>query len=151
VKTEFKWKIDPIKEADKLSKGLKNKAIRIAMNKASAVVKNAVVQNAPIRYGYLKKSIRIKLRNYKNRAVWVSVIGPKSDFKKKKGKRKRGPRKGEPIQHRPSNYARLLEQGTKHAKARPFLKPALQATRSQFMTTLTTSIREQVQQLLPQK
>jgi HK97 gp10 family phage protein len=148
---EFKWKIDPLKTADKLSAGLKNKAIRIAMNKASAVVKNAVIGNAPVRYGYLKKSIRIKVRNYKGKVIWVSVIGPKSDFKKAKGKRKRGPRKGEPIQHRPSNYARLLEQGTSHAKARPFLKPALQSTRSRFMQVLTASIKEQVNHLLPKK
>lgn len=151
MKTEFKWKINPLKTADKLSQGLKNKAIRIALNKASAVVKSAVVNNAPVRYGYLKKSFRIKLRNYKNKVVWVSIIGPKSDFKKAKGKRKRGTKKGEPIQHKPSNYARLLEEGTKHAKARPYLKPALQQTQSQFMRILSQSIEEQVNQLLPKK
>jgi HK97 gp10 family phage protein len=148
---QVKWKIDPVKEADKLEKGVRNKVIRIAMNKASGVVKAAVVGYAPKRYGFLQKSIRIKVRNYKGKAVWVSVIGPKSDFKRNKGKRKRGEKKGTPITHRPSNYARLVEKGTKRAKARPFLKPALQQTRSQFMNTLRQSIGDQVKQLLPKK
>ena len=151
MSADFKWEIAPIKTADQLSKGLRNKAIRIAMNKASAVVKNAVIAKVPVRYGYLKKSIKIKLKNYKNSAVWVSVVGPKSDFKRNKGKRKRGPKKGQPITHRPSNYAKLLEKGTKHAKAHPFLKPALDATKGQFMDTLRQKIEEQVNQLLPKK
>lgn len=146
-----KWKIDPVREADKLEKGVRNKVVRIAMNKASGVVKAAVVSNAPSRYGFLKKSIRIKVKNYKNKAVWVSVIGPKSDFKRNKGKVKRGEKKGTPITHRPSNYARLVEKGTKKAKAHPFLKPALKSTQSAFMSTLRASIKDQVQTLLPKK
>ena len=149
--SSVKWKIDPVKEAEKLEKGVRNKVMRIALNKASAVVKAAVVSNAPSRYGYLKKSIRIKVKNYKGKAVWVSVIGPKSDFKKSKGKRKRGPKKGEPIQHRPSNYARLVEKGTKTAKAQPFLKPALKQTASKFQQLLRSSVKEQLGALLPKK
>lgn len=148
---QVKWKIDPVREADKLDKGVRNKVVRIAMNKASGFLKKSIVSNAPSRYGFLKKSIRIKVKNYKNKAVWVSVIGPKSDFKRNKGKVKRGEKKGTPIVHRPSNYARLVENGTKTSRARPFLKPALQATRSQFMNVLRQSIKDQVQTLLPKK
>jgi len=145
------WKIDPVKGAEKLERGVRNKIMRIAMNKASAVVKAAVVSQAPSRYGYLKKSIRIKVVHYKGKAVWVSVIGPKSDFKKAKGKRSRGPREGEPIQHKPSNYARLVEKGTKNAKASPFLKPALNQTASKFQQLLLASVKAQVEALLPKK
>ena len=145
------WTIDPVKEADKLTKGLKNKVLRIAMNKASATVKAAVVSNAPSRFGYLKKSIRIKVKNYKGGSVWIAVVGPKSDFKKNKGKYKTGEKKGTPIVHRPSNYARLLEKGTSKMKARPFLKPALQATQSTYMKVLQASIKQQVEALLPKK
>lgn len=146
--SSFKWTINPMKEVDGL---LKNKVLRIAMNKASAVVKAAVGAKAPVRHGFLKKSIRIKIRQYKASQVWASVVGPKSDFKKNKGKVKRGPKKGIAIAHRPSNYARLVEQGTKRSKARPFLKPALDQTRNQFQQVLIASIKEQVAQLLPKK
>lgn len=151
MEASFKWEIDPVREADKLSKGLKNKAIRISMNKAAAKVKAAVVSNAPKRYGYLQKAQRIKVKNYKAGVVWVAVVGPKSDFKKAKGKVKRGPKKGSPIYHRPSAYARLVEKGTKFAKARPYLKPALEQTAAVYMNTLRLSIKEQVRQLLPKK
>jgi HK97 gp10 family phage protein len=142
--------IDPIKEANKLTKGLRNKCLRIAMNKASAKVKEQVVSKAPKRFGYLQKSIRIKVRQYKTGSVWVSIVGPKSDFRKvrkaKKATRKRKAKNAST--HRPALYARFLEKGTKHATARPFLKPAMDATASQYLITLQASIREQVAKLL---
>lgn len=145
------WTIDPLKQAEKLKAGLRNKVIRIAMNKASAAVKEAVIASAPTRYGFLKKSIRIKIKNYRNKAVWVSVVGPKSDFEKNKGKYKRGKSVGEPRKHKPSQYARFLEGGTKRAAARPFLKPALSSSQSQFQSVLADSIKSQVETILSQK
>ena len=149
MSASVQWKIDPVREVEQLNKAVRNKVIRIAMNKASAPVKASVVDNARKRHGYLKKSIRIRLRNYQDKAVWVSVLGPKRDFYKRKGKYKRGPKRGQFKWHRPSNYARLLERGTKHASAKPFLKPALLSTQSRFATVLQQSIREQIAAQLP--
>ena len=141
--------IDPVTEADHLTRGVRNKILRIAMNKASAKVKASVINLAPARLGYLKKSFRIKIKNYKSGNVWVAIIGPKSDYKPKKGKRKRGETKGQPIIHQPSRYAHLVEKGTRYAGARPYLLPALRATQSQYRQTLLTSVREQIAALLP--
>ena len=147
----MKFTQDPAVIADKLSKGLRNKAIRIAINKAAAVIKAAVVSLAPKRYGYLQKSIKIKVKNYQEKAVWVAIIGPKSDFIRNKGVRHRGPYKGDPIRHRPSKYAKLLELGTKRAAARPFLKPALEQNQEQYVNIVTKTLSDQVAKLLPQK
>ena len=149
MQAEFVWKYDPLKMADQLTKGLKNKAIRIAMNKAAGRVKDAVCSNAPNRYGYLSKSMRIKVKNYKDKSIWVAIVGPKSDFVKAKGKRTRGPLKGTAINHRPSLYARLVERGTRHAGAKPYLAPALASTWGAFQDTLCAKLAEQVAQLLP--
>lgn len=148
MKAEMKWDVDPIAYADKLTGGMKNTVIRKAMNKASATVKEAVISNAPERYGFLKKSIRIKLRNYQNKSIWVSVIGPKSDFKRGKGKAKRGATKGQTIYHRPALYVNFLEKGSSHAKAFPFLAPALAQSKSQFMDSLQSSIKEQTDAII---
>lgn len=145
----LKFSIDPVREADKLSTGLRNRVIRIAMNKASARVRDAVVGRAPALFGYLKKSFRIKVKNYRNSNTWVAVVGPKSDFKKSKGKYTRGEKKGQPIVRRPSKYAHLVERGTRHSKPKPYLKPALDATVNVYRQVLTDSIRTQVAQLLP--
>lgn len=147
MEVSVKFTVDPIKEAQKLSKGLRNKAIRVAMNKAPAKVKSAVQSNAPSRFGILKKSIRIKVRQYKTGNVWVAVVGARSE-KKRKGKYKRGDKKGQPKIHNPARYGHLVERGTARAKAKPYLKPALQQTAKAYINTLTQTIREQVRQLL---
>lgn len=147
MEARIQFTIDPLKEAEKLSKGLRNKAIRIAMNKAAGKVKSAVQSNAPVRLGILQKSIRIKVKQYRAGNVWVAVVGARSE-KKRKGKYKRGPKKGQPKIHNPARYGHLVERGTKRSKARPFLKPALKQTAKAYIDTLTQSIREQVRQLL---
>lgn len=153
IETYFEFKLDPVAEAKKLTKGLQNKANRIAMNKAAAVVKASVISHAPVRYGYLKRSIRIKVRNYKNRAVWVAVIGAKSDFrivrKGRKATRKHTGRKATP--HRPAKYSHFLERGTKHANAKPFLMPALNATAARYLATYQESLRQQIASMLSKK
>jgi HK97 gp10 family phage protein len=139
MRAEFKWKVNPFQQLEKLNKGMRNKAIRIAMNKASSPVKAAVVAKAPALRGYLKKSIRIKIKNYRNGAAWVSIIGSSRSFKRgKKGKKPSFP----------SNYAGLVEKGTKHMKPQPFLRPSLQATRTQFQQVLQAALKDQVKQLL---
>jgi HK97 gp10 family phage protein len=146
--SSVKWEIDPIKQANKLKKGTRNKALRIAVNRSASPVKAAVAGNAPRRHGYLSKSIRIRVRNYKGNDVWLAVIGPSSKFRKAKGKRKRGPNKGQPIYHNPSKYAHLVERGTKRSKASPFLKPALQSHQNTYRQSLTENIRREVDAML---
>lgn len=149
----FEWKIDPVKEANKLTKGLKNRAMRYAMNKAAAVVKAAVTTNAPVKYGYLKRSIKIRVRNYKNSAIWVGVVGPKGDFRVvrrgRKATKKKAARKATP--HRPALYARFLEKGTKHAKSKPFLLPALNATAARYLAVYHETLRQQIAAILSKK
>lgn len=148
--THFEFTLDPVVEAAKLTKGLQNRAMRIAMNKGASVVKASVVSGAPVRYGYLKRSIRIRVRQYRNRAVWAAVVGPKSDFRivrrGRKSNRKRRGRKESP--HKPALYAHFLERGSKHAAAHPFLMPALNATAARYLETYQASLRQQIAAIL---
>lgn len=102
------------------------KAIRIGSNRAAAKVKAVVVSNAQkIKLtGHTAKSIRIKVKVYAN-SRYVSIIGPSRKFSRSKGR-------GTGKRHVPARYALLIEKGTERIKAKPFIKPALEATASQY-------------------
>jgi HK97 gp10 family phage protein len=145
MKAEFKLDLSTL---DDLKKGMSNKIMRIALMKAAGTVKEAVISNSPAGTGALKKSIKIRVRNYNNSSVWVAVVGPKSSYTKAKGKIKRGPHKGEPRIYRPAKYAQLLEHGTKHAGARPFLGPAMTSSKEAFATIFLDKVKSQVTEIL---
>ncbi len=151
ITAEFKFTTNPNKLVEKLEKGLRNTAIRKAINKAAAPVKAAVVANAPERFGYLRKSFRIKIKQYRDSKIWVAVIGPKSDFKKSKGVRTRGKDRGNPRNYRPSAYAKLVDKGTKHFKGRHFLKSALDTAGKQFLENMAQYLTAEVELILSQK
>jgi HK97 gp10 family phage protein len=138
---KFEFSIDPIKQADKLKAGLRNKIIRIAINKAASTVKSQVISNAPQRTGSLKKSIRIKVKNYRAKNVWVAIVGASSKYKRTKKKKI----------IIPVFYAKLVETGTKHSPARPYLKPALAQKQQAYIETLRAKIKEQVEEILSQQ
>ncbi|VTR95240.1 : HK97-gp10_like [Gemmata massiliana] len=110
------------------------RATRIGLNRAASPVKASVEAHATAvkRFGYLAKSIRIRLRLYPADR-FVAVVGPASKFTRTKGVYKRGKRKGEKRLFKPSKYAHLVERGTRHSKAKPWLKPAHDATAARFL------------------
>lgn len=133
--------------ADGLLKGggLK-RAARIGLSRAAAPVKAAVVSHAEgvRRFGYLAKSIRIKLKGYPADR-WVSVIGPSTKYKRQKGKYKRGKRAGQPKVSTPARYAHLVERGTKRSLPRPWLRPAYAATAGGFTAAAGYEVMREVE------
>lgn len=131
VKARVELDLSPARE---LTRGGLRKATRIGLNRASSPVKASVVAHAAAvrRFGYLAKSIRIRLRSYPADR-FVSIIGPSTKFARTKGKFSRGKRKGQKRLIKPSKYAHLVERGTRRSKARPWLKPAYDATHAAFL------------------
>ncbi|HEX4606628.1 MAG TPA: hypothetical protein VH092_00325 [Urbifossiella sp.] len=131
--------------AEGLRKSGLRKATRIGLNRASAPVKASVVSHAEAvrRYGFLAKSIRIRLRSYPADR-FVAVIGPSTAVVRKKGKYTRGKKKGQPKLIKPSKYACLVEKGTKHSKAKPWLKPAYDETAAKFIASVGVEIGREV-------
>lgn len=138
--------------AEGLRKGGIRKAMKIGMNRAAAPVKASVVSHAEAirRYGFLAKSIRIKLRAYPADR-FVAVIGPASKFKAGRGKFKKGKRVGQPRKFVPSKYAHLVERGTKTSRAHPFLAPAHAATSGTFLRTVGVEIGREIEQELARR
>lgn len=130
---------DPLSQVQKLASGMKNKIMRIGLSKASAIVKSAVIDNAPAITGALKQSIRIRLKRYMDGARWISVIGPSMKFKrtlKRKSKNSAG------IYYRPARIAHLVE------RSKRFIATSKSQTQQQFLDTLQDKIGEQIKEIL---
>lgn len=141
-------------------------ATRMALNKAAAPVKAAVVRHAEAiaRYGFLARSIRIKVKVYDGRGnatarskagTGVTIIGPSASFSRViRGRKTRGPLKGQPRgKARPAKYGHLVERGTVRSRPRPFLAPALAGTAWRFIAGVREShagsIRDALRRKLP--
>jgi hypothetical protein len=116
--------------AEGLAKGGLRKATRIGINRAASPVKASVVSHAEAvkRYGFLAKSIRIRLRSYPADR-FVAVIGPSHEVHPDQGKCSPAGKKGEPRKCRPSKYAHLVEKGTKRSAAAAVAEAGLRRDR----------------------
>lgn len=122
------------------------KALRIGVSRAASPVKASVVNhaNAVRRYGFLAKAIRIRLRVYPA-DKFVAVVGPSTKIVRTKGKFKRGKRKGQARKIIPAKYAHLVEKGTTHSKARPWLAPAHTETAQRFIQQCGVEVLREIQ------
>jgi hypothetical protein len=49
-----------------------------------------------------------------------------------------------PARADPSAYAHLIEKGSKRSQSHPFLQPALDSTKDEYLTTLALAIERQI-------
>lgn len=78
--------------------------------------------------GLLQKSLGVtvrKGRSGKERGIYTARIGPRTGFGKTIGTHKTGKKAGQPIRKDPSKYGHLVELGTIHSEAKPFIRPAV--------------------------
>jgi HK97 gp10 family phage protein len=104
----------------KMVKQVLRPAVRAAAKPITVEARRKIDQQGLIRTGALRRSIGVKVKTFRNRAVWAGV----------------GPRRGFNVQYRgknvdPRRYSHLLEKGTISQKATPFLRPATDNTRGE--------------------
>jgi HK97 gp10 family phage protein len=129
--------IQGMEELSKLLKLLPGRVQKKVLRKAIVAASSPIVKqaraNAPVRFGFLKRSVGRKVKTYRTGNV-VAVIGAK--------------RGSGNSRHEPANYSHLVERGTRPhqiskgavidkvltagkphpgAKPKPFLKPAFDA------------------------
>jgi HK97 gp10 family phage protein len=121
------------------------RALASGMTRIGAVVRSAARARVQKETGVLKRSIGVKSSKSKRRSAHYVVIGPRKEFLE------RG--------RRPVKYAHLVEGGTKPhgyktrkgthpgAKAKPFLGPALDATRPQIRRILIEAATKALQRM----
>lgn len=117
-----------------VSPRVKRAVMRPAFRKGAALVAKNAKKKVPVRYGYLKKSIKsASSKRGENGRVYVD---PKKAYDEPRAHTKTG-------QVIPANYAHLVEFGTKTASAHPFLRPALAETKGAAMDAITAEAKRQ--------
>lgn len=110
-----------------LLKGSKVRSLsRRALQTASSTPLKRAKQLAPKETGQLRKSLGKKSKNYDSASV--VIIGPRVGFMNAATGRN------------PVRYAHLVELGTKRAKPKPFILPALKQSSSQSVSIYSQRI-----------
>jgi hypothetical protein len=146
MSVSVKWTVDPVQSLAGLATGIRNKAMRIAINAGAAPMKAAVIAQAPSDSGLLKKAIRIRVRNYKANNTWAAIIGASTAFKRnvKIGRGRNAKRK----LVRPAKYQPLVDRGTKNFAGRNFMAAALNSAKAAFAQATLRKLSEVIPQLI---
>ena len=130
-----------VKKLERLPTGLQRKTLHIAFRSGGKIFAEAAKRRAARRTGLLAKSLGNIKTKTKQKGVVRYKVHPKKGFRrvlkqkrdgsigvfgKKKKSAELSESKGSRIAN-PQAYAHLVELGTKHARAHPFMKPAFDA------------------------
>jgi HK97 gp10 family phage protein len=156
-----------IKNMEVLKTKGQRQVLRKAIGRGVKLVAQIARAKAPEDSGLLKQSIKSTVTKMVSGKVYVDPkvyaakgekTGGEYQIVKLKGKKK-GLSKadiksqitaaaGEDAKyHRPAKYAHLLEFGTKHAKAKPFMRPALDESRKAVLGIIEVSAKEELKKL----
>ena len=109
----------------------RNRMMRQPLSNALTPISKAAKALVPVETKTLRKSIGKKVKTYPG-GIWGGV-GPRTDTKftffDEAGRK-----------HKASNYAHLVEFGTIHSSAKPFLRPAFRATRPRALRIYQSGI-----------
>jgi len=149
----FKAKIDNVaavmRKLEGLRKGVQNRIVRPAITKASRVVRAEAKRRAPKDTGALRRSLAAVVRVGRRTGNVYAVIGPETGVKRNKktgetsatGFGKWLAKKGLSDSVSPAHTAHFSELGTAHEPPRPWLRPALAATRQEVGAIIRNEIR----------
>jgi HK97 gp10 family phage protein len=105
------FQISGDKECSRNLRILGEKALSAVVKAAHAAAKPVIADArslVPVRFGFLKKSIGVKVRRYKKNRIAVAVIGARTGM----GGTATNPVTGKPMKIDPSKYLHLVEFGT---------------------------------------
>lgn len=112
---------------DKLGKDGARKAMRKSlMTCADHIVEAAKMKALPAKSGVIRGTLRksIDKKVIQGDKFMRVIIGPRRGIKIRIGTHHKGKNKGKPIFKIPTRYAHLVEFGTSHSAAKPFMRPA---------------------------
>ena len=96
----------------------------------------AAKSRAPVGSGLLKKSIGTNVKKVDGEVT--ARVGPRSGWKKEVT------RDGRQVVSDPNKYSHLVEFGTSHSAARPFIRPAVDSTRNQVVGAMAVGLDKYV-------
>jgi HK97 gp10 family phage protein len=122
---------DVRRQLEGLPKSIVNKVVRRAVYAGATVVRNAAREKVPVDTGALKASIVARANKNKKGEISASVGIVRRVYK-------RGNKKGQQSRR----YAHLVEFGTAHSAAQPFMRPAMDTRIDEILDTTAAKMRE---------
>jgi HK97 gp10 family phage protein len=128
--------LDEIRRSlEKLAPDLQRRAYRSALTSGARVIaKNAKRKLGKGESGLLKKSIGIKYLPATAKSQAMGIIGPRRGMG--------GVYKGQ--KRNPTRYAHLVENGTRNAPAKPFIRPAIVESSSEVFSKMSSMIERTI-------
>ncbi len=135
--SSFNFKIEGGKELDAalkmLGRDLETKIAKSAVRAGAQVIRKEAMLNVPVESGTLRNSIRVVTRSKRVGDAVASIVT----------------RSGKKWQSKGMNawYAPLVEFGTKHRSATPFLRPALDVKGQAAVKKMSETIQKRISKL----
>ncbi len=124
-----------------IDRKMRKKVARKAVAQGSTVLLRAMKPDTPEATGLMKRSLGKKVVTIKRSGVVVAFVRPRP------GQGAMALRNGHPVYSDPAKYGHLVELGTKPhgahpgTKPRPFMRPALDASKSSIMASMENVVR----------
>lgn len=157
IKARLEGVEQSLKNLQEMTRTVRNKILRKAVNASSKVVLDAARQLVPSSTGLLKKSLAVRVQTYRASGVVVGIVGPRTGYQKtRQGKKITSfGKKMKAAGQNPSKYAHLIEFGHNlarpkgnligYVRARPFLRPAFDQNKSSVIALMEQRITEEIE------
>lgn len=125
---------------ERLPKELLKSSESAVLRAGAKPIEKAAKAKAPSRTGLLKKSIGNRVKKGKD-GITTARIGPRTGFKGKSlGKRKN--KQGVMTERfaDPNKYSHLVEFGTSHSPAKPFIRPAIDSASGEVVEAMAQGL-----------
>lgn len=123
----------------RLAAAAQRRIVRPAVRKALSPINKAAKRNCPTETKLLRKSIGSKVKVYRYSGVVWGGVGPRTGFKRQVTVG------GRSEWRNPTKYAHLVEYGTRHSPAQPFLRPALDVERPRALGILASEVKARLE------
>lgn len=129
-----------------LPREMRDKAERTCLKAGGEIILAKAKANVPVRHGMLKISLANNVKKNKEGEL-SSRIGPRSEDKIAIGVHEKGKNKGKPKYIRPQKYSHLVEYGTSHSAANPFMRPAAESSKDQVLTAMMANYQKRLDKI----
>lgn len=118
---------------ERMQKNVLSTAVRGGAAVLSKAAKANIQADGSVRTGLLHRSIGVRVKRYSRSGVIYAAVGARRSVV---GTTEDGRRIV------PANYAHLVEFGTRHSKAKPFLRPALDHNKNRVFNGMAAATRK---------
>ena len=129
------------RKLDGLPAKVVKKVVRPAVTKAGRIVRKQMKADAPVEFGVLKKAFGSKVKTYSSGNI-VAIVGARAEIVGQVTLPS-----GHTQKRVPANYAHLVELGTSHSAANPFMRRAYEKTSGTVENKLLTEMRDGIEKV----